>query len=145
MVELSTKYVIYVISSIGAVAWAYFGLTGNLPMEELIGLSATQASYVYYAIGGAGILSILYTASVWDDIDPTAIVGLYILADIGAVAWGYYAYSDQLPLEDLVGLSAEMAEIGYLVIGAAGLISILIQFTLLDEGTSATDVDDVMG
>jgi uncharacterized membrane protein YuzA (DUF378 family) len=142
--ELTTKNLVYVVSSIGAILWGYFGVTGNFPVESLLGLDATTAGYLYAVVGLAGALSLLYTAAVWDDIDPTVIALLYILADIGAVLWGYYWYSGQTPTEAFGFLDGSIGTVVYLAVAAGGLLSLLIAFSFMDEDSNTTDASDAL-
>ena len=146
--NITAKYIVYVLSSIGAVAWGYFGLTGNKVAEDLLGLTDPTAGYFYLLIGAVGVLSLIYTAMVWDDIDPTVVVLAYVLADIGAVLWGVYEVQGQVRPENLEFLSfvpSGLWEGVYLLVGAAGLISLALVATMMSEDTSAEDADDVMG
>jgi uncharacterized membrane protein YuzA (DUF378 family) len=147
MVELSTKNVAYLVASIGAILWGVFALSdGNtFPLEQLLGLEAGTAELVYAAVGVAGFLSIAYTVAVWDDIDPTVIVVLYLLADLGAVAWGLLYLTDKTPIE-LLGLdpSGTLAQGLYLAIAAGGVLSILIALSFMDEDSNTTDASDAL-
>jgi len=147
MVELSTKNVAYLVSSIGAILWGVFALSSGstLPLEQYLGLEASTADLVYAAVGAAGFLSVAYTVAVWDDIDPTVIVILYLLADLGAVAWGLLYLTDKTPIE-LLGLdpSGTLAQGLYLAIAAGGVLSILIAMSFMDEDSNTTDASDAL-
>lgn len=58
----------------------------------------------------------------------------YFVADIGALAWLYYGVTDKLPLETLLGFSSEVSTLAYAVIGAVGVISLVLTVMSLAEG-----------
>jgi len=142
--EITTKNIVYVVSSIGAILWGYLGVTGNFPLETLLGLDVTTAGYIYAVVGVAGLLSLVYTAAVWDEIEPTVVVGLYVLADVGAVLWGYYWYSGQTPT-DLITQLQPYSTAFYIVVAAGGILSLLIAFTFMDEESNTTEVSEALG
>jgi len=145
---LSTKNLAYLISSIGAVLWGIFALSqgSTLPLEQYLGLDATTAGWIYAAVGAAGFLSVAFTVAVWDEIDPTIVVALYLLADLGALAWGLLWLTDKTPIE-LLGLdpSGSVAQGLYLAIAAGGVLSFLIALSFMDEDSNTTDASDALG
>jgi len=142
--KLTTKNLVYVTASIGAILWGYFGVTDSLPIETLLGLDATTAGYIYAVVGLAGLLSLAYTAAVWADIEPTVIAGLYILADLGAVFWGVYWYTEKTPTELFGFLDGSIGTVFYLAVAAGGVLSILIAMSYMDEDSNTTDASDAL-
>lgn len=142
--ELTTKNLVYVTASIGAILWGYFGVTDSLPIETLLGLGATTAGYIYAVVGLAGLLSLLYTAAVWSDIDPTVVAGLYILADVGAILWGVYWYTGSTPTDLFGFLSGSIGTVFYLAVAFGGVLSLLIAMSYMDEDSNTTDASDAL-
>jgi uncharacterized membrane protein YuzA (DUF378 family) len=48
----------------------------------------------------------------------------WLLSSIGALNWGVLAVSDKGLVQEILGLGASQAEIVYLIIGVAGLVSL---------------------
>lgn len=137
---MNAKFLIYGLSNIGAILWGFTGVTGNLPLEDALGLGTEVSSLVYLVVAGAGVMSFVLSA-IWlmNSNGPGVEIFPYLLADVGAVLWGYWALNGVFPLEELLGVSAAVAGGVYVIVGAAGLISMfLVLMTVADNGGSAS-------
>lgn len=137
---MNAKWVIFGVSNLGALLWGFFGATGNLPLEDDLGLPSEISILVYLVVAGAGLMSFLLSV-IWlvNSGGPGVEIFPYLVADVGAILWGYWALNGAFPLEDLLGVSSSLAGGVYLVVGIAGVISaFLLLMTVADNGGSAS-------
>jgi len=129
---MNLKWVSYIVADIGALAWLYYGIIGELPLEAGLGLSSSTASILYLGIGATGVLSLFVTATMLDDIDASIDTVAFLLADLAAIAWLYFGATGMLPVEDILGLSTSTASLVYIGLGIAGAMSFILSLSAAD-------------